>query len=263
MRPASAHRDRARCWSPREMPQAIGGPPMDARRRYRHKRCESSRSAPNSFPSSRPAAWPMSPARLLASRCMAAGQDARVLLPGFPAIVAGVRDLTPVGRCSRALGSERFALLRGAHRHRCAPPIPGLRGRCAGAVRPAGQSLRRRDAPTLRRQPPALRAARLGGGAGSRKGSTRRGGPRSCTRTTGTRACPGLPAPRARSRLGAARGRVFTVHNLAYQGQFAPWNFADLGLPAPAAFHMNGLEYHGQVSFMKGGLVLRRPASPP
>jgi starch synthase len=27
-------------------------------------------------------------------------------------------------------------------------------------------------------------------------------------------------------------GSVFTVHNLAYQGLFAPWHFAELGLPA-------------------------------
>ena len=43
------------------------------------------------------------------------------------------------------------------------------------------------------------------------------------------------------------------MHNLAYQGLFAPRHFAELGLPA-AAFGIDGLEYHGQLSFMKGGL---------
>ncbi|MDD2924689.1 glycogen synthase GlgA [Rhodoferax sp.] len=46
---------------------------------------------------------------------------------------------------------------------------------------------------------------------------------------------------------------VYTVHNLAYQGLFAPRHFFELGLPA-AAFAMDGLEFHGQMSFMKAGL---------
>ena len=46
---------------------------------------------------------------------------------------------------------------------------------------------------------------------------------------------------------------VFTIHNLAYQGVFPPEVRERLGLP-DALFHLNGLEYHGQVSFMKSGL---------
>ncbi|HEX6722789.1 MAG TPA: glycogen/starch synthase, partial [Burkholderiaceae bacterium] len=50
-----------------------------------------------------------------------------------------------------------------------------------------------------------------------------------------------------------APGSVFTVHNLAFQGLFPATTFAELGLPK-AAFQMHGLEFHGQVSFMKAGL---------
>jgi len=46
---------------------------------------------------------------------------------------------------------------------------------------------------------------------------------------------------------------VYTVHNLAYQGVFAPRHFFELGLPI-AAFGVDGLEFHGQLSFMKAGL---------
>ncbi len=57
--------------------------------------------------------------------------------------------------------------------------------------------------------------------------------------------------------FGPAQGcrvaNVYTVHNLAYQGVFAPIHFYDLGLPKEA-FAVNGLEFHGQVSFMKAGL---------
>jgi starch synthase len=47
---------------------------------------------------------------------------------------------------------------------------------------------------------------------------------------------------------------LFTIHNLAYQGCFDAACFADLGLPS-AAFGVDGLEFYGQVSFMKGALV--------
>lgn len=46
---------------------------------------------------------------------------------------------------------------------------------------------------------------------------------------------------------------VFTVHNLAYQGVFGPDTRDRLGLPDPL-FTIQGLEFHGQVSFMKAGL---------
>ncbi len=57
----------------------------------------------------------------------------------------------------------------------------------------------------------------------------------------------------SRARRASPVASVFTVHNLAYQGVFAPESFADLGLPVNA-FAVDGLEYHGQVSFMKAGL---------
>lgn len=46
---------------------------------------------------------------------------------------------------------------------------------------------------------------------------------------------------------------VFTIHNLAYQGLFPSRTFPPLGLPT-AYFDIEGLEYFGQVSFMKAAL---------
>ena len=46
---------------------------------------------------------------------------------------------------------------------------------------------------------------------------------------------------------------VFTIHNLAYQGVFNASLRPRLGLP-DTLFHLQGLEFHGQVSFMKAGL---------
>jgi starch synthase len=47
---------------------------------------------------------------------------------------------------------------------------------------------------------------------------------------------------------------IVTVHNIAFQGQFSASIFPRLGLPAQA-FAMDGLEYYGNVGFLKGGLA--------
>jgi starch synthase len=47
---------------------------------------------------------------------------------------------------------------------------------------------------------------------------------------------------------------VFTIHNLAYQGLFDYSAFAASQLP-PYLWHYSALEFHGQFSFIKGGLV--------
>jgi starch synthase len=46
---------------------------------------------------------------------------------------------------------------------------------------------------------------------------------------------------------------VITVHNLAFQGQFAAGIFPELGLPA-SAMALDGVEYYGGVGFLKAGL---------
>ncbi|WP_368905071.1 glycogen synthase GlgA [Taklimakanibacter lacteus] len=46
---------------------------------------------------------------------------------------------------------------------------------------------------------------------------------------------------------------VLTVHNIAFQGQFSASIFPALGLPE-AAFSIGGVEYYGDVGFLKGGL---------
>lgn len=48
-------------------------------------------------------------------------------------------------------------------------------------------------------------------------------------------------------------GTVFTIHNLAYQGNFDPGLGSALGI-SPLAFQVDGLEFYGHFSFMKSGL---------
>jgi starch synthase len=52
---------------------------------------------------------------------------------------------------------------------------------------------------------------------------------------------------------GRAVPTVMTIHNLAYQGNFGAEMVGPLGLPAHS-FTMQGLEYHGHLSFLKAGL---------
>ena len=54
-----------------------------------------------------------------------------------------------------------------------------------------------------------------------------------------------MHGPRARA--------VMTIHNLAFQGIFPPQTANRLGLP-PQAFAIDGVEYYGNMSFLKGGL---------
>lgn len=54
---------------------------------------------------------------------------------------------------------------------------------------------------------------------------------------------------------GAARpATITTIHNIAFQGRFSAQEMGPLGLD-PAWFHPEGLEFHGDLSFLKGGLV--------
>jgi starch synthase len=52
---------------------------------------------------------------------------------------------------------------------------------------------------------------------------------------------------------GGRVGTVFTIHNLAYRGLFPATTFAELSLPSEY-FSIDGVEFYGQVSFLKAGL---------
>jgi starch synthase len=47
---------------------------------------------------------------------------------------------------------------------------------------------------------------------------------------------------------------LFTIHNLAYQGVFPASTFSELDLPA-GLWAIDGVEFHGKLSFIKGGIA--------
>jgi len=69
----------------------------------------------------------------------------------------------------------------------------------------------------------------------------------------------GLLAPYLRENHGwdpdfAGAKTVITIHNLGYQGNFPGAAISDLGLSS-ALFHPDGLEFWGELSFLKAGIV--------
>ena len=58
------------------------------------------------------------------------------------------------------------------------------------------------------------------------------------------------------TKLGRRRAppSLQTIHNIAFQGLFPPEAMTSLGLPE-AGFHSDGFEYFGQLGFLKAGLV--------
>ena len=180
----------------------------------------------------------------------AAGCEVRALLPGFPAIMAGVQQAEAVGQFTLPWGETVQVL---------AATLP------ASAARP-GLRLYVLHAPGLydrpgnpyedaQRQPYAdnhRRFAALGWGAAHlARGLDAAWQPQL---VHGHDWHAGLAHACLRFSPGPRVPSVFTVHNLAYQGVFDAMRFADVGLPQEA-WQVDGVEFYGQLSFMKAGLV--------
>lgn len=185
---------------------------------------------------------------------LAQGVDVRVLLPGFPAIMAGLQDPVRIGSFGTPWGESVEVLFGalpavGTAEHTVYAYVlraPGLYDRPGNPYedankRPYGDNHRRFA--TL-----GWAAAHLAHGID----------PLWRADVVHSHDWHAALAPVCLSVWNAGLGprvpSVFTVHNLAYQGVFWPQNFGDLGLPGHV-FSMQGLEYFGQVSFMKGGLA--------
>ncbi len=64
----------------------------------------------------------------------------------------------------------------------------------------------------------------------------------------------GLALAYLQYRGGRRPGTVMTVHNLAFQGRYPAALLPALGLP-PGAFNIDGVEFYGDISFLKAGLL--------
>jgi starch synthase len=178
------------------------------------------------------------------------GADVRVLVPGFPSIVEGLTDLRPIASLEPRLGARGIRLECGKLAE------TGVRvyviraesfyDRAGGpyldtAQVPYGDNAQRfallgwsaalmADGLDAEWQPDIVHAHDWHAGLAPAylKAAERRHG-----------------KPLARS--------VITIHNLAYQGIFPAALFSQLGLPDDF-FGMHGVEFYGQLSFLKAGL---------
>lgn len=177
-----------------------------------------------------------------------AGCDARLLLPGYPAILGALQSPRLVTDVGPAFGALRVRLLQGTFAGSPVPAYvieaPYLYAREGGPY----QDTRGEEWPDN-----AQRFALLGWlaahlAAGDADGEWRADvvhahdwhAAMACTYIAGH------PGRQARS--------VFTIHNLAYQGLFPLPDAALLQLPS-RWLTSDGLEFHGQLNFMKAGLV--------
>ena len=178
------------------------------------------------------------------------GADVRVLLPGYPAALAKCPDMRIVARLpGRAsippcrLGEVRTAdglivylvLAPGLYERRGSP-----------YCRPDGAEWPDND---LRFARLSLAAAQLMQGLGGQG----RGGLRWQPELLHVNDWPGGLAPAYLRWDGTPAPTVLTIHNIAYQGVFSADHRHALGIPEHA-FDINGVEFHGNISFVKAGL---------
>jgi len=175
----------------------------------------------------------------------AAGADARVLLPGFAPILAGLQNPALVAELPARGEVPAARLLHGEL------PACGTRGYVIDAP---GLYLREGGPYADARQQPFgdnhLRFARLGWAAAELAAGI---DPLWRAELVHAHDWHAGLAPACIKALSAPAATVYTVHNLAYQGSFDAGQFSQLGLPA-AFFQPEGLEFYGQINFMKAGL---------
>jgi starch synthase len=182
----------------------------------------------------------------------AGGHDARVLLPGLPALKKVLRERREIAAVAVPWGGPAATLVEGRLDAPSLAGVPALLlehdGLYARAGTPYGDGSGHAFADNPRRFALlGLAATRLAEGA------------HPAWRPQVLHAHDwhaGLVAAyNAFARAGGTShaASIFTIHNLAFQGVFARSAFDELGLPA-TAFGVQGVEFHGQWSFMKAAL---------
>lgn len=174
------------------------------------------------------------------------GHDVRLVLPGLPAIADAVTHQRPVAVLGPLFGAARVRVTLGRLPHDRLPcyvvDAPWLYRRDGGPYQDAAGA----------EWPDNLQRFALLGWAAAHLASGE---------LDAGWAADVLHAHDWHAAMACAYGaahacpvrRVFTIHNLAFQGLFPLADFGLLGLPSRLA-SAAGLEFHGQLSFMKAGL---------
>ncbi|MDE1184561.1 glycogen synthase GlgA [Paraburkholderia sp.] len=178
------------------------------------------------------------------------GADVRVLLPGFPAVLAGLTDMKEVARIGQRFGAAHVTLEQGKL---------GANGLIVYVIR--ADSLYERagnpylDAEHVPYGDNGQRFALLGWVAAQLAQQLDPAWTPHIVHAHDWHAglAPAYLKAAERAQGRALANTVFTIHNLAYQGVFPAQLFDQLELP-PDFFDMHGVEFYGQLSFLKAGL---------
>lgn len=176
--------------------------------------------------------------------------DVRLLLPGYPQVLAGVKYKSKVAEFNElpqfppaTLLSARLSLSKSEHIPVFVIDCPGLYRREGGPYMDALG----RDWPDN-----ALRFGLL-----SKIGAILSSDASPIAWRPHIAHCndwqSGLTPAYLHYHAGKKAATVMTIHNLAFQGIFPPGSVVQLGLP-PDSFDINGVEYYGNLSFLKAGL---------
>jgi starch synthase len=170
----------------------------------------------------------------------ALGADARVLVPGFPALLKGVPDLKPAGVLPDLMGrgEARFLLGRAGGVPIYVLDCPPLYDRPGGPYEELGDS-------HLKFAGLAWAAAQLAMGADAHWRPD----------VVQSHDWQAALAPAYLAQTGGPRPRTLTtIHNMAYQGIYPRELLSELRL-LPSCFHPSGVEFYGQINFLKAGLA--------
>jgi starch synthase len=179
------------------------------------------------------------------SRTLRRAHDVRVALPGLPSVLAGVAQRTPVAACEPVGALPACSVTRGA----TADGLPVYVVECRELYERPGASYG--DQHGIDWPDNDLRFARFASAAAALAAGLDPAWRADIVHANDWSTAL-VPAYLAWS--GARVASLLTIHNLAYQGLFSPGSLQRIAAP-PSAFHIEGIEFHGQVSFLKAGIV--------
>jgi starch synthase len=176
----------------------------------------------------------------------ALGLDARVLLPAYREVRAALPDARALGRVPASAGLPAAELLSAQHPN----GVPLLLLACPELFdRGGGPYLD----PSGRDWPDNARRFGLLSRVAALLATTDSPCPWQCDILHCNDWQSALAPAYLHWRGRPAGASLVTIHNLAYQGIFPREDLAMLGLP-PQSFAVEGVEFHGQLSFLKAGL---------
>lgn len=179
-------------------------------------------------------------------RAMRACCDIRILLPGYSSVLRGVQGLEIIGTCPGLARLPEAYLARAATEDGMKVYVlvcPALYEREGTPYGTSGGA----DWPDN-----AVRFARLSLAAAQiAMGQVDAGWAADLLHANDW---PSALAPAYLKWMGSSVPSLLTIHNLAFQGLFGRDVLGAIGAP-DSAFDIDGVEFYGKVSFLKGGLV--------